>query len=313
MRAAVLLIGGTTASGKSELALRLAQAAGGVVVNADSMQLYRDLRILTARPTPADEALAPHALYGVLDAAETGSVGRWLELVAPVLERCRAEGRPALVVGGTGLYLEALLAGIAPIPDIPATVRTRLRAAAVDVPAPELHRRLAARDPVMAARLRPSDPQRILRALEVLEATGRSLAEWQAAPRRRLALPGPVVGLALVPPPALVAQRSEARLARMVAEGGLDELRRLLARTDLAPDAPILRATGVPELTAVLEGRLPLAEGLSRAAAATRRYAKRQRTFLRHRLAALRSFAEPEAAGRYALEALRAASQHGGG
>lgn len=313
MRPALLVIGGTTASGKSQLALRLAQAVGGVVVNADSMQLYRDLRLLTARPTPAAEAQAPHALYGVLDATETGSVGRWLELVAPVLERCHAQGRVALVVGGTGLYLEALLNGLAPIPDIPADIRTRLRAEAAGVPAAELHRRLAARDPAMAARLRPSDPQRILRALEVLEATGRSLADWQAAPRRRPALPGPVAGIALVPPPLLVARSIEERLARMVALGGLDELRRLLARTDLAPDAPILRATGVPELKAVLEGRLPLAEGLARAAAATRRYAKRQRTFLRHRLTALRPVGDPEAAERQALALLRAAPQHGDG
>ena len=313
MRPALLVIGGTTASGKSQLALRLARASGGVVVNADSMQLYRDLRILTARPAPAEEALVPHALYGVLDAAETGSVGRWLELVAPVLARCRGEGRPALVVGGTGLYLEALLDGLAPVPEIPPALRARLRAEAAGLPAPELHRRLAVRDPAMAARLRPSDPQRSVRALEVLEATGRSLADWQAAPRLRLALPGPVVGIALVPPPALVGQRIAQRLDRMVAAGGLDELRRLLARSDLPPDAPLLRATGVPELRAVLEGRSPLAEGLARAAAATRRYAKRQRTFLRHRLAALRAFAEPEAAARAALEALHAAPQHGDG
>lgn len=313
MRPPLLLIGGTTASGKSQLALRLAQATGGVVVNADSMQLYRDLRILTARPAPAAEALVPHALYGVLDAAETGSVGRWLELLAPVLERCRGEGRPALVVGGTGLYLEALREGLAPVPEIPTALRARLRAEAAGVPAAELHRRLAARDPVMAARLRPSDPQRILRALEVLEATGRSLADWQAAPRHRLALPGRVLGIALLPPADVVARRIEERLARMVAAGGLEELRRLLARTDLAADAPLLRATGVPELKAVLEGHTTLAEGLARAATATRRYAKRQRTFLRHRLAALRAFAEPEAAARSALEALRAAPQHGGG
>jgi tRNA dimethylallyltransferase len=295
---ALVVIGGTTASGKSALALRLAEASGGVVVNADSMQLYRELRVLTARPTPADEARAEHRLYGVLDAGETGSVGRWLGLAGPVLAGALAAGRTAIVVGGTGLYLEALLHGLSPIPDVPPETRARLRAEARAVPAPELHRRLAAIDPVMAARLRPSDPQRVLRALEVIEATGRSLADWQALPRRRLALPARRRCLALVLPPAVLAPRIEARLRDMLASGALDEVRGLAAR-GLPPDSPVMKATGVPELRAHLDGRTSLDEALAETARRTLQYAKRQRTFLRHRLRGLEPFvADIESLGR---------------
>jgi tRNA dimethylallyltransferase len=282
--ARLVLIGGTTASGKSALALRLAERTGGIVVNADSMQLYRDLRILTARPPPEDEARAEHRLYGVLDAARTGSAGDWLALAEPILAEAMRDGRTIIVVGGTGLYLQSLLHGIAPVPDVPMEVRSRVRAESAGVPPSELHRRLASRDPATAAILRPSDPQRILRALEVIEATGRSLADWHAEPRRAVPLPGQCRCLALVPPPAVVARRIAERLDGMVRSGALDEVRRLLARSDVPADSPLLRATGVPELRPVIEGRRDLAESLAEAAARTRQYAKRQRTFLRHRL-----------------------------
>jgi tRNA dimethylallyltransferase len=286
--ATLVVIGGTTASGKSALALRLAERTGGVIVNADSMQLYRDLRILTARPSAEDEARAEHRLYGVLDAAESGSAGLWLSLVAPIIARSMAAGRTVIVVGGTGLYIQALLQGLAPVPDVPAEVRLRLRAEAQRLPPAELHRRLAARDPRMARMLRPSDPQRILRALEVLEGTGRSLADWHTDPRVRVELPPRRVGLALLPPPAAVSRRITARLDDMAAAGALAEVERLTARTDVPPDSPLLRATGVPELLGVLEGRSGLAEALAEAALRTRQYAKRQRTFFRHRLPELR-------------------------
>jgi tRNA dimethylallyltransferase len=210
----------------------------------------------------------------VLDATRTGSAGLWLELVGAVLREVLGQGRPAIVVGGTGLYLDALLHGLSPMPPVPDEVRQEVRLAAVGVPAPELHRRLAVVDPGMAGRLRPSDPQRILRAMEVLQATGRSLADWQALP------------------PEQVTAAIGRRLERMVGEGALDELARLDARRDVPPDSPLLRATGFPELREHLHGRCTLAEALARATFATRRYAKRQRTFLRHRLAELVPFAD---------------------
>ena len=286
----LVVIGGTTASGKSALAMCLAERTGGVIVNADSMQLYRDLRILTARPSPEDEAGAEHRLYGVLDAAETGSAGYWLSLAAPVVAEAMAAGRAVIVVGGTGLYIQALLHGLAPVPDVPAELRSRLRAEAEDLPPAELHRRLAARDPEMARQLRPSDPQRILRALEVLEATGRSLASWHAERRLTVELPPHRVCLALLPPAPAVTRRIATRLDDMAEAGALAEVGRLLARSDVPPDSPLLRATGVPELRGVLDGRRSLADALAEAALRTRQYAKRQRTFFRHRLPELRSF-----------------------
>lgn len=284
----LVVIGGTTASGKSALATRLAERTGGVIVNADSMQLYAELRILTARPSAEDEARVEHRLYGVLDAAGTGSAGLWLSLAAPVIAEATAAGRPVIVVGGTGLYIQSLLQGLAPVPDVPADLRLRLRAEAEGLPPAELHRRLAARDPEMARQLRPSDPQRILRALEVLEATGRSLASWHAEPRLAVALPPHRVCLALLPPAAAVSRRIATRLDDMAEAGALAEVERLLARGDVPPDSPLLRATGVPELRGVLEGRRSLPDALAEAALRTRQYAKRQRTFFRHRLSELR-------------------------
>lgn len=289
--ATLVVIGGTTASGKSALALRLAERTRGLIVNADSMQLYAGLRVLTARPPAEDEARAEHRLYGVLGAAEIGSAGLWLELVAPVMAEAMAEGRTVVVVGGTGLYIQALLHGLAPVPEIPAVVREQLRGEAEGVPPPELHRRLATLDPVMARALRPSDPQRILRALEVMLATGRSLAEWHEAPRHRVALPERRLGLALLPPAEVVGRRIAGRLGDMAEAGALAEVERLVALQGVPADSPLLRATGVPELRAVLEGRRSLAEALAEGAARTRQYAKRQRTFLRHRLPELRRFA----------------------
>ena len=222
-----IVIGGPTASGKSTLAMRLAAASGGVIINADSMQLYRELRIVTARPSPADEARVPHRLYGVLAADRPGSAGSWLALAQAALDEAKAHGRPAIVVGGTGLYLHALLHGLADVPPVPAEARAAACALYRRLGGPAFHAELQARDPVMAARLAPHDRQRLIRAFEVVGATGRSLADWQADAPTRVALPQPVIGVALMPPRAEVYARIGRRLEAMVAAGALDELRAL--------------------------------------------------------------------------------------
>jgi tRNA dimethylallyltransferase len=286
----LVVIGGPSASGKSALALQLAEASDGVIINADSMQLYRELPLLSARPSAADEARVPHRLYGVLAADDPASAGRWLQLAADAIAATVAEGRLPIVVGGTGLYLKALLHGLAPVPELPAAARRAAEARLEHLGAPGLHAELAERDPAMAARLRPSDRQRLVRASEVLSATGRSLAAWQAEPVWRLALPAPVLGRALLPPRRELHERIAARLRAMVAAGALAELAAFRAAGP-PPDLPLLKAVGVAELLAHLEGRLELAEALARAIVRTRQYAKRQITWLRHQLPELRPLA----------------------
>jgi tRNA dimethylallyltransferase len=291
-----VVIGGSTASGKSALALKLAQRWGGTIVNADSQQLYRDLPILSARPTPEDEVAAPHLLYGVLGPDEQASVGRWLELIAPVLANAIATDNTLILTGGTGLYIEALLHGLPAIPPVDPEVRRTLRASAVTTPAPNLHARLAAIDPLAAGRLAPTDTQRILRALEVVESTGRSLADWQQEPRSRLLLPARVTGVALLPPAAVVAPRIENRLRAMLQGGALQEMATLLqARPELAT-LPVAKLHGCRELVAVQESRLGIVEAQARIAAQVRQYAKRQRTYFRHRLPELTPIAAVAAA-----------------
>lgn len=276
-----IVIGGPTASGKSTLALHLAETFGGVVINADSMQLYRELRIVTARPGPAEQARAPHRLYGVLAADQPGSAGRWLELAQAAIEEAR--GRPPVVVGGTGLYLHALLHGLAEVPPIPADVRAAAGRLYDELGGPAFREELQARDPVMAARLEAHDRQRLIRAYEVVSATDRSLADWQADAPLRVVLPEPVVGLALVPPRAALYARIADRLSAMIEAGALDELR-ALRDLRLAPGLPLMKAVAVRELLAHVEGRLDLASALARATLQTRRYAKRQLTWLRHQM-----------------------------
>jgi tRNA dimethylallyltransferase len=278
-----LVIAGPTASGKSTLALQVAVRTGGVIVNADSMQLYRELRILTARPRPVDEARAPHRLYGVLGADQPGSAGQWLALAQAAIDEAARQGRPAIVVGGTGLYLSALLDGLAAVPPVPAAFRAEASTLYAQEGGAGLHAALRARDPVMAARLLPQDRQRLIRAYEVVAATGRSLAAWQAEPPLRVPLPAPVTGLGLMPPRAEVYARIGQRLDAMIAAGALDELRALRGR-DLAPDLPLLKAVAVRELLAYLDGGQDLQDALDRARVQTRRYAKRQLTWLRHQL-----------------------------
>ena len=288
---ALIIVAGPTASGKSALALRLAEAQRGVIINADSMQLYRDLPILTARPTAEDEARAPHRLYGVLDGADPASAGRWLELAAAAIGEALTERRPAIVVGGTGLYLHVLLHGIAPVPDIPLAIRNAARARLAELGPPAFHAELAGLDPVMAARLRSTDRQRLLRAYEVVVGTGRSLAAWQETPPVRISLPARRLGLALVPPRNVLYERIERRLREMIERGALEELRALQRRA-LAADLPLMKAVAVPELLAHVSGRVELETALARAITQTRRYAKRQLTWLRHQLPELRPVAE---------------------
>lgn len=274
-RRPVLAIFGPTASGKSAAALAAAQAFDGTVINADSMQIYRDLPILSAAPGPAERAAVPHRLYGVLDAGELNSAARWRALALRAIEEAHDQGRLPILVGGTGLYLKGLTEGLAPMPDIPEAVRAGVRDRLAAEGAPSLHRVLRDRDPVAAARLEPADSQRIARALEVVEATGRPLSAWQADPPM-----GPPAHLAfttlvIAPPRAAVHARAEARLEAMIEEGALDEVAALMAR-GLDPALPAMKALGVPDLAAHLRGAVSLTEALDRAKTATRRYAKRQ-------------------------------------
>jgi tRNA dimethylallyltransferase len=279
-----LLIFGPTASGKSAYALAQAAERPSLIVNADSMQVYADLRVLTARPSPADEAAAPHALYGHVDGAEAYSTGRYLRDLAPVLARAAAEGRRPIVVGGTGLYFRAILHGLSPIPEIPAEIRARWRGHQADTPPAALHALLAARDPETAARLRPTDPQRVVRALEVLDATGRPLSRWQAEPGRPLLDAAACTCVVIAPPRQTVLARVDARFDAMVAAGACDEVARLVAR-GLDPGLPVMRALGVPPLAAHLSGAVDLASAVATAKADTRAYVRRQLTWLRRNMA----------------------------
>lgn len=285
---AAILIAGPTASGKSALALKLAETLGGVIVNADSMQVYRELRVLTARPTPEEEARAPHRLYGIVSAAERFSVGRWLKAVEKELAAAKERRQVAIIVGGTGLYFKALTEGLAGIPDVPEAVAANWRAEAERVGAEVLHALLAARDPDAASRIEPGDSQRVVRALSVLESTGRSLIDFHgqdAAPS--LTDPAACETVYLDPDRDWLHARIDARFATMLAEGGLEEARALMEMR-LDPSLPALRAHGVPHLIAHLHGRSNLATATARARGDTRRYAKRQKTWFRHQMPGFR-------------------------
>lgn len=292
-----ILIAGPTASGKSALALALAERLGGILVNADSMQVYADLPILSAQPDTDERRRAPHRLFGHVDAATAHSVGRWLAEAGDVLAEVRAAGRVPIVVGGTGLAFKALTQGLSAIPAVPAAVRAAVRDEAEGVPPAALHRRLAAVDPAGAARLRPTDPQRILRALEVIRATGRPLAAFQQARQPPLLGPGSYRAVFLTLERAELNRRIDTRFDAMMRAGALDEVAALAAR-QLDPALPAMRALGVPALLAHLAGSATLEAAVALAKLQTRQYAKRQATFGRHQLA---DFAPlpPEAALRH--------------
>jgi tRNA dimethylallyltransferase len=278
-----ILIAGPTASGKSALALALAERLGGVIVNADSMQVYRDLRIITARPTPAEEARAPHRLYGHVDAAENYSVGRWLKDAEAALSEAEREGRIPIVTGGTGLYFKALTQGLTAVPPTPPDLRAALRARLAAGGPEALHAELAARDPASAARVRPSDGVRIVRALEVIAATGRSLADWHREGMQPVVTPGSAIKLFLDVARAELARRIDVRFDAMLAAGALDEVRALDARR-LDPTLPAMKAHGVPWLRRHLAGEMSLADAAAEAKKDTRHYTKRQVTWFRHQL-----------------------------
>jgi len=295
-----ILIAGPTASGKSGLALRLAERLGGVLVNADSMQVYRDLAILTARPRPDEAARAPHFLFGHVNGAVNYSVGRFVEDAAAALERLSAERLMPIFVGGTGLYFKALTQGLSDIPNVPKALRAELRARAESLPVAELHAELAARDPAMAAKL--SDPQRILRALEVHAATGRSLASFQGAKRKPLLDAQSCLAIFLAPDRAVLNATIDQRFDTMLQAGALKEVEALRTRA-LDPALPVMRALGVPHLLRHLEGEIDLDAAARLSKRDTRAYAKRQFTFARNQLPAFR-WAAPEAAETAVMEAI---------
>jgi tRNA dimethylallyltransferase len=284
MEPRIWLIAGPTASGKSALALRLAQAIGGEIVGADSMQLYRGLRVLTAGPSPEDEARVPHHLVGVADPAEAWSTGRWLRAATDVLADLRAKGRSAVVVGGTGLYFKALTEGLAEVPQIPEGVREAAATDYVLMGESAFRGRLVASDPDAAARIAPGDRQRLVRAWAVFAATGVALTDWRAT-GKPAAAPGDWTAVALEPPRDTLYARCDARLDAMVSGGALEEVRALIAR-DLDPELPAMKALGVRELAAAIRGDTSVEEALEAAKRETRRYAKRQMTWQRGQMAA---------------------------
>jgi tRNA dimethylallyltransferase len=282
-RLRALLIAGPTASGKSALALTLAEKLGGTIINADSMQVYRDLRVITARPTPEQEARVPHLLYGEVDAAENYSVGRWYADARTAIARTLAEGRMPNLVGGTGLYFKVLTHGLAAIPPIPATIRDAVRARLETEGPLQLHGELTRRDPASGARIKPRDRPRIARALEVIEATGRAMSDWHHQGMPALLDPTQAAKVFLVAAREELYRRIDARFTAMLVAGALAEVAALDAR-GLDPLLPAMKAHGVPWLRRHLQGGISLEEAVAGGQRDTRQYAKRQHTWFRHQL-----------------------------
>lgn len=290
MEQRTILIAGPTASGKSALALRLAETlasmGGADIVNADSMQVYSDLRVLTARPGEGEIARAPHHLYGIRRAWEPCSAGIWAELAAEAIAEIHAAGRAAIVVGGTGLYFRALTEGLAPIPAIASEIRDAARQRMRELGPERFHAMLAEADPQTASGLRPSDSQRLSRAWEVLQQTGVSLSEWQARPGTPV-LAGRAVRIALSPPRDWLYERCDRRFDEMISAGAMEEvaaLDRLARAKHLPDDLPVLRALGMPQLRGFVRGEVDRDTALTSAKTATRRYAKRQLTWIRRQM-----------------------------
>ncbi len=279
----IILIAGPTASGKSALALELAEKLRGVIVNADSMQVYRDLRIITARPSAAEERRVPHRLYGSVDAAENYSVGRWCSEAAATLSAARRDRRTVVIVGGTGLYFNALTRGLAAVPPVPAEIRDVVRARLAREGVAALHAELNRRDPVAAARLMPGDRARIARALEVVLATSRSLKDWQLENKPADLDPAKAAKIFLMPERDELFRRIDTRFDAMIAAGAVEEVRALKAR-NLDPDLPAMKAHGVPWLMRHLNGEITLAQAMEGSKRDTRQYTKRQATWFRNQL-----------------------------
>ncbi len=274
----IVLIAGPTASGKTALALSIAEKSGGVILNADSMQVYSELKILSARPGKEDEARCPHYLFGHVPVSEPYSVARWLDDIAPLIDRFKRQRRQIVVAGGTGLYFTALLGGLSPMPEIKPEIRAKWRVRAKEA----LHDELTRLDPASAKLFEPGDTQRIIRALEVFDTTGVSITEWQKHKGRNLLCDDDSVKkLLLLPPRPMLHQRIETRFGQMVEAGAVEEVQALLA-LGLSRDLPALKAIGVPQLASYLAGELTLDEAMKRAIAATRQYSKRQSTWFRN-------------------------------
>lgn len=276
----ITLIAGATASGKSRLALDMAARTGAVIINADSQQLYADLRILSARPSVEEEAQADHRLYGIADASEAWSVGRWSRAVVPILAELEAEKRPALIVGGTGLYFTALTKGLADIPDVPATARDEAMGLYNTEGEAAFRQRLASFDPAAEASIAPGDRQRLTRAWAVGRFTDRSLSDWRASTKPLLPREA-YDGVVVEPERSALYANCDARVAVMVEQGALDEVRALIGR-QLDPALPALKAVGVREFAAHLAGEISLDVAIDAARQATRNYAKRQLTWFRN-------------------------------
>ena len=279
----VILIAGPTASGKSGLALALAEKRDGVIINADSMQVYRELRVLSARPSQEDEARVPHELYGFVSGSEAYSAGRYAVDAKAAIAEARLAGRTPIIVGGTGLYFKVLLEGLSPVPEVDPDARAYWREQAAQRPSAELHALLALRDPDAAKRVMPTDPQRIVRALEVFESTGRPLSEWQRMPGDPVLAEADTVRLAVFPDRDTMVHAIDNRFDAMLDDGAVDEVRGLLA-LGLSWELPIMRALGVAPLAAFVEGRASRESAAAQAKAETRQYAKRQLTWLRRNM-----------------------------
>ncbi|PLW75483.1 tRNA (adenosine(37)-N6)-dimethylallyltransferase MiaA [Cohaesibacter celericrescens] len=293
-----VLIAGPTASGKSSLAVKLAQLVNGVIINADSMQIYDQMSILSARPTADEMGDVEHRLYGYVSPSERYSVGRWLDDAVAAIKDVRSKGQCPILVGGTGLYFKALLEGLNAMPDIPQQVRDFWAAELVRLGSPEaLHAILTDRDPVVASTLKPGDAQRTLRALEILDATGKSLAQWHAGDdmRQDPAIAQDALCLALNPPRAQVYQKIENRFDQMVELGGIIEAVHLTG-LGLSPDLPAMKAIGVAHLSAFDRGEMPYEEAIRLCKRDTRRYAKRQMTWIRNQMGEWSQFETAEAA-----------------
>ncbi len=285
-----VFIAGPTASGKSALALSLAEHIGrAVIINADSMQVYGDLRILTARPSVGDEARAPHRLFGHVPGTRAYSVAAFISDCRLALDEARAANAVAIIAGGTGLYFKALLEGLSPIPPIPDDIRRHCRSEAGRVGSVELHAVLAAIDPLMATRLQPTDTQRITRALEVMLATGKSLSAWQQVPGVPLIEPSQIARFVLMPERETMMARCDARFDAMIQDNVLEEVARL-RDLELGSDLPVMRVLGLRPLIGHIERRLPLDAAISRAKAETRQFAKRQVTWLKRHMISWKSF-----------------------
>ena len=297
MHKGVIFLAGPTASGKSAAAIALAQhlkdVGGGVIINADSMQVYRELQIITARPDAEEEKQAPHRLYGVLSGSERCSVARWRDMAVPEINDAHRRGKWPILVGGTGLYFKVLEEGIAEVPDIPDNVLAEISDRHADLGPDAFYAEFQERDPDGAARIRASDRQRVIRAAAVLAATGKTLGTWQAAGNKVGGLDMPLIRMALMPSRDVLYARCDTRAGEMFASGAQDEVRALL-EMELDPGLPIMKAVGVPEIARYQRGDVDLETALAEAQQSTRRYAKRQMTWIRNQMKDWKIIAEQD-------------------